>query len=407
MYMKFPTSLPSHFGATLLSVALLSGCSATQGDPSSAGADVRWPDQSWPTSTPAAQGIDPAAIDSLVADIESGEYGLVDAFLLIRNGMVVANHRFEHDYEAIGAEYDTANHQYNYDHPDWHPYLRDTDLHTLQSVTKSVTSAALGIAMDEGLLGGVDTPVMPFFEAYSPYVTDARKEATTLEDFLTMRSGLHWITTGGYSSDLHSTIQLEASDEWIRFVLEQPTDTIPGRRYQYNDGVSVLLGKILREATGQRIDEWARERLFEPIGITNFHWKITPDGEADTEGGLYLSTEDLARVGYLFLRGGEWDGRQVVSREWVEASTSPVVPDVAPDNGRPDAGYGYQWWVPDHEDGTTRVFAGNGYGGQFVLVSPEHDIVAVFNGWNIHGGASRSTWRALQQRILPHVRPVQ
>ncbi len=388
--------------AVLLMLSGLVACRAGQTD----SAQV-WPGDTWPTSSPEAQGINDAAIDSLVADIESGDYGLVDAFMLIRNGYVVANHRFAQDYAAIAAEYDTTNHMYNYDHPDWHPYLKGTELHSLQSVTKSVTSAALGIAMDEGLLGGVDTPVMPFFEAYEPYVTDERKESTTLEDFLTMRSGLHWVTTGGYESAEHSTIQLEASDEWIRFVLEQPTDTIPGERYQYNDGVSVLLGKILREATSQRIDEWATERLFDPIGITEFYWKITPDGEADTEGGLYLSTEDLARFGYLYLRGGEWDGRQIVSREWVEASTGPVVPDVAPDNDRRDPGYAYQWWVPDHEDGTTRIFAGNGYGGQYVMVSPEHDIVVVFNGWNIHGGGNRSTWRALQERILPAVQPME
>jgi CubicO group peptidase (beta-lactamase class C family) len=382
---------------TLSMLLFVTGCGSGQTD------GRPWPGDEWPTSTPEEQAINAAAIDSLVADIAAGEYGLVDAFMLIRNGYVIADHRFTHDYWAIAAEYDTTNHMYNYDHPDWHPYLKGTDLHSLQSVTKSVTSAALGIAMDEGLLGGVETPVMPFFEAYEPYRTDERKEATTLEDFLTMRSGLQWATTGGYESEEHSTIQLEASDEWIRFVLERPTDTIPGTHYQYNDGVSVLLGKILREATGQRIDEWVRERLFEPIGITEFYWKITPDGEADTEGGLYLSTEDLARFGYLFLRGGEWNGRQVVSREWVAASTSPVVPDVAPHNERQDPGYGYQWWVPDHENGSARIFAGNGYGGQFIMVVPEHDIVVVFNGWNIHGGANRSTWRALQERILPAV----
>lgn len=384
---------------TLLVLALLAGCGAGQsGNP--------WPGETWPTSTPAEQGIDPEAVESLVADIESGEYGLVDAFMLIRNGYVVADFRFTHDYEAISAQYNPTNDMYNYDHPDWHPYLQNTDLHSLQSVTKSVTSAGIGIAMDEGLLGDVNTPAMPFFEAYAPYVTDVRKESTTLEDLLTMRSGLLWIETGGYTGDLHSTIKLERSDEWIRFILEQPTDTSPGTKYQYNDGASVLLGKILREATGQRADEWIKERIFDPIGIKDFYWKISPDGEADTEGGLYLTTEDLARFGYLFLRGGEWDGKQIISKQWVEASTSPVVPDVAPNSDRNNSGYGYQWWVPDHEDGITQVFAGNGYGGQFVLVSPEHDIVAVFNGWNIHGGANRSTWRALQDRILPHVKPL-
>jgi CubicO group peptidase (beta-lactamase class C family) len=395
-----PIALRQVSSLTLVTLIFLAGCRAEQ-------SAIPWPEEIWATSTPAAEGINSEAIESLVVDLESGEYGLVDAFMLIRNGKVVADYRFTHDYAAIGSEYDTTNHQYNYDHPDWHPYLRDTDLHTLQSVTKSITSIALGIAIDKKLLGGVDTPVMPFFETYSPYVTDARKESTTLEDFLTMRSGIQWNTEGAYGSGIHSTDLLEASDEWIRFVLDQPTDTTPGSRYEYNDGVSVLLGKIMREATGKRMDEWAQEHLFKPIGIEDFYWKITPDGEADTEGGLYLTTEDLARIGYLLLRGGEWNGLQVVSSEWVEASTAAVVADIAPENDRPDAGYGYQWWIPDAENGVTQVFAGNGYGGQFLLVSPAHDIVAVFNGWNIHGGGNRSTWRALQERILPHVDSIQ
>lgn len=301
--------------AALTCAALLTGCNAEPPPDQTV-----WPGEVWAESTPEAEGINPDSVRALVADIEAGTYGLVDAFLLIRHGKVVANHRFAHNYDSIAAQYDTINYQYNYDHPAWHPYLRDTKLHTLQSVTKSVTSAALGIAVDERLLGGPDTPVMPFFAAYAPYETDARKEATTLEDLLTMRSGLAWVTESAYGTGEHSTDLLERSAEWIRFVLSQPMDTTPGSRFEYNDGASVLIGKILREATGQRVEEWTRDRLFAPIGISEFYWKETPDGETDTEGGLYLATEDLARLGYLFLRGGEWNGRQVISREWVSAA---------------------------------------------------------------------------------------
>jgi len=359
---------------------------------------ISWPGETWETSTPEAEGIHPDSIAAIVADMESGAYGYIDAFMLIRHGRVVADYRFEQDYETLAAQYDTTNHQYNYDHPDWHPYLNGTDLHSLQSVTKSVTSAALGIAIDEGHIEGVHVPVMSFFEAYQPFETDARKEATTLEDLLTMRSGLLWKDAGGYTSDEHDTIKMELSDTWIQYVLDRPTDSDPGTKWQYNDGASVLIGKILREATGQRADDWANENLFQPIGIDSFHWKITPDGEADTEGGLYLRTEDLARIGYLFLRGGEWNGTRVISQDWVEASTSPVVEHIG---GPQSPGYGYQWWIPLQENGQTRIFAANGYGGQFLLVSPEHDIVAVFNGWTIHDRPAKSTWTALQQRILP------
>jgi CubicO group peptidase (beta-lactamase class C family) len=369
------------------------------------GQEMVWPNEDWPVSTPAQEGIDPAAIDALVADIEGGEYGLIDHFTLIRHGRLIADYHFEQDYVSIAAAYDTTNHQYNYDHPDWHPYYQGTDLHSLQSVTKSVTSVALGIAMDEGLIPGVDAPAMSFFDAFSPDMSDPRRGEMKLEDLLTMRSGIEWSEDTPYTDPQNSCILMEASDAWVPFVLGYPMDTDPGSVWEYNSGASVLLGEIVHRATGQRIDAWAKERLFDRIGIQDFYWKTTPSGEVDTEGGLYLSAQDLARIGYLFLRGGMWGEERIVSEEWVNASTAPVVSDIQPANDRPDSGYGYQWWVPDQEEGRTVVFAGNGYGGQFLLVAPEHDIVAVFNGWNIHGGARASTWRALQERIIPAITP--
>ena len=360
-----------------------------------------WPDAEWPVSTPAEEGIDPAAIDSLHADISAGRYGLIDHFLLIRHGQAVADYHYEQDYESIAAQYDTTNHQYNYDHPDWHPYYRNTNLHTLQSVTKSITSAALGIAVDRGLISGVDMPVMSHYKGYDQDFSDPRRGVMKLEDLLTMRSGIDWNEMIAYTDSTNSCIQMEASDEWIQFVLDQPMREAPGTVFDYNSGASVLLGKLVGVATGQRVDAWTRENLFQPLGIDEYYWKITPDNEVDTEGGLYLSTHDLARIGYLFLRKGLWKNQRILSEEWVEASTSPIVADTRPDNGRPDSGYGYQWWVPEQKDGKTLIFAGNGYGGQFILVAPEYDIVAVFNGWNIHDRPEMFTWRALQDRILP------
>jgi CubicO group peptidase (beta-lactamase class C family) len=364
-----------------------------------------WPGDSWPVSTPEAEGINPAAIASLVADMEAGDYGLMDHFLLIRHGRVVADHHLDQDYEAIATAYDTTNHQYNYDHPEWHPYHRDTELHTLQSVTKSVTSVALGIAVDRGLIPGTHAPALSVLERLGPDSSDPRWKAMTLEDLLTMRSGIEWNEDTPYDDPTNSCIIMEASEEWIPFVLGRPMDADPGTVWEYNSGASVLLGAILQTATGQRVDRWTEEQLFGPLGIDSYYWKITPSGEVDTEGGLYLSPHDLARIGYLFLRNGMWGDERIVSQEWVEASTSPLVPDILPDNGRPDSGYGYQWWVPDHDGESPAVFAGNGYGGQFLLVAPELDLVAVFNGWNIHDRPRASAWRALQERIIPAMDP--
>ena len=350
----------------------------------------------WPSSTAEDEGINPLVVDSIHNEISAGTYGLIDRFLLIRNGKIVADYTYEQDYDPIMKQNDTTNHQYNYDHTDWHPYYQGTDLHTMQSVTKSVTSVLFGIAKDEGLIPSVDSPTLPFFTNYTTHQTDQRSASMTLEDLLTMRSGIEW-DEANYDEAHNSCILMEASDDWIQFVLDNPMDTMPGQQFEYNSGASVLLGKIVREATGKRIDKWAEEKLFGPLGI-DYYWKVTPKGEIDTEGGLYLSTYSLAKIGYLMMNDGQWEGQQIVSKEWVAQSLKPTV---ALDETR---GYGYQWWVPSQENGQMKIFAGNGYGGQFLMVSPEHDLLLVFNGWQIHGRAEKSTYRALQDRILPGVK---
>ncbi|MEM7453473.1 MAG: serine hydrolase [Planctomycetota bacterium] len=363
-----------------------------------------WPDESWPVSTAEEQGIEQAAIDQLVADIESGKYGLLDHFLLIRNGYIVADHHFEYDYEEIASEFDPTNHQYNYDHPAWHPYYDGSELHSLQSVTKSVLSAAVGIAIAGGHLNGTTEKVLPYFEDYEFDRSDERKGKITLADLLTMRSGIRWGTDAAYGTGEHSTDLLEASDEWIQFILDQPMDADPGTVFEYNDGASVLIGKVLSEATGKRADLWADERLFSPIGIGEFYWKITPDGEVDTEGGLYLKPHDLARIGLLFSRNGMWRDQQVIPESWVQKSTSPIIPDLAPGNDDFDRGYGYQWWIHQHDGERSTVYSASGYGGQFLQVVPGKNIIVVFNAWNIHGGQEMSHQLALEQRILPAVK---
>lgn len=366
-----------------------------------------WPASQWPVSSPEKQGVDASVIAALVSDMEAGKYGLINHFLLIRHGYIVADHHFDHNYAKLASNYDRTNHQYNYNLPAWHPYFRKTKLHTLQSVTKSITSIAFGIAIEEGHIPkGVTTPAMPFFSDYK-LDNDARREAMTIEDLLTMRSGMSWLEYVPIDDPRNSCVQLEASRQWIQFVLDQPMREKPGTVFDYNSGASVLLGKILRQATGKRIDAYVKEKLFEPVGIREFYWKVTPDGEIDTEGGLYLSAHDLARLAYLFLREGNWNGKQIVSREWVRSSTSPIVADVSQQTGRPDRGYGYQWWVLQQAKGRSRIFAGLGYGGQCPVVVPEHDLVAVFNAWNIHESAALSVVDAVPQRIIPAIRKSQ
>jgi CubicO group peptidase (beta-lactamase class C family) len=217
--------------------------------------EIIWPGDSWATSTPEAEGLDAAVLDSIHADITNGKYGLIDEFLVIRHGKVVASHQYKQNYDSIATHYDTTNHMFNYDHPAWHPYYQRTNLHSLQSVTKSINSIALGIAMDEGHLGGVDIHPMELFTDYEQDFTDPRRKAITLEDLLTMRSGIDWSEAGSYESDENSCIIMERSDAWVQYVLSRPMREDPGTKWDYNSGVSVLLGKLVSLSTGMRVDK--------------------------------------------------------------------------------------------------------------------------------------------------------
>lgn len=343
-----------------------------------------------------------AVIDSINSEINNGDYGLIDRFMVIQNDEQLADYKYDQDYESIVQKYDTTNHQYNFNNTDWHPYYKKSELHTLQSVTKSITSILLGIALDLNEDYNVSNKALPLLTGYDDSdFQDKRKQNITIEDLLTMRSGLQWNEETDHNDDTNDCFLLEASDNWIEYVMSKPMDTIPGTKFVYNGGGTVLLGKIVRTITGQRIDKWAEEKLFEPLGITDYYWKETPDGEIDTEGGLYLKAEDLARIGALFLNKGKWKGKQIVSESWVATSTSPLLKNVKP-QWRDVTGYGYQWWVPEYtDDGRVGIYSANGYGGQYLMMAPEYNLIIVFNGWNINSEPKKSTYRVLRDRIIP------
>ena len=339
----------------------------------------------WVPASPASVGLDSTVLAALDADLASGRYGLVDGFAVVRNGRLAWSSQWRRDYDSVYralAPADTRDHQFNYDHPDWHPWYHRSDLHTLQSVTKSVTSILVGIAIDRGEIASVDQPIITWFDTTKIGNLDARKRAITLRHILTMTPGIAWNENLPYTDSANSAIQLEASREWVRYALDLPMAAEPGTVWGYSSGASVLMGAIVAKATGRSVADYAREHLFGPLGITAFHWKESPIGEQDTEGGLYLRTEDLAKIAWLYLNGGQWNGRQVVSRAWVEQSlaANPVGP------ANPRVGYGFQWWLyPDPVEQGRQLPSGSGYGGQFPMLFPGDSMVVVINQWNIHG----------------------
>ncbi len=352
----------------------------------------------WPVSTPAREGLDAAVLAKLDAALSSGKHGYVDGLLVIRNGSVVFEKTYRHDYAKL---FETAPDRvpgpYNYYDPAWYPYEHGSDLHTLQSVSKSVTSALIGIAIRRGEISGVGAKMLPYFDAYR-VAPDPRKDRWTLAHFLTMTAGIRWDETNpDYTDAENSCALMEASTNWIQFVLDQPMAAEPGSTFVYSSGVTELLAEVLRKATGKQADAYAAEHLFGPLGITKFYWKKTPTGHPDTEGGLYLTPRDLAKIGLLYMRDGVWDGKRILPEGWAAASTAAKV---SPGGEFAQMQYGYQWWVLP---GETPAFAGLGYGGQLLVCVPSLDLIAVFTGWNVYDKpALAGTWA--RDRVLEAVR---
>jgi hypothetical protein len=370
--------------------------------------DVRpWPTAGWDTTRPEVQGLDPVPLRELHEAIAAGTYGYVDRLVVVKDGRLVVSERYPQDYRAIsrgqrspiGCGWETCAdsnelHDFNYLHPDFHPWYRGRDVHTLQSVTKSIAATLIGIAVGRGEIADLGVSLLNFFDDYDLSHVDPRLHAATLADLLTMRTGIEWHETDRPIDSTNTTSQLEWSDDWVQFTLNQPMDADPGTTWTYNSGGSHLMSAVIREATGMTIDVYAEEHLFGPLGITEYHWKREPTGLPDTEGGLFLEAEQLAKIGYLYLNDGVWDGVRILPEGWVDSATARQVERV----GIQDWGYGYQWWRLDRDD--TVIWAGLGFGGQYLLVLPGQDLIAVVNSWNIFGGEREDVLNGTIEALL-------
>jgi len=272
--------------------------------------------------------------------------------------------------------------------PNTHPYYQGRDVHTLQSVTKSVAATVVGAALANGDIASLYIPLLSFFENYKTDNVDPRLHAATLEDLLTMRTGIEWHEQDRPLDETNTTHQLEHSQDWIQFTLDQPSDAAPGEKWVYNSGGSHLMSGVILDATGRTIDYYAEEYVFGPLEIFDYHWKKTPRGLPDTEGGLYLEAEQVAKIGLLYLRGGMWKNERILDASFVSEAIARQVDPV----NRIGWAYGYQWWRLDPEDNVP-VWAGLGFGGQYLLVLPGHNLIGVINSWNI--------FRQQIQYILP------
>lgn len=353
-----------------------------------------WPTQEWQVSTPEEQGMDSAKLLEMIAFYEEerskNERISIDSITIVRNGYIVA---------------------------DIHPnplFPKDTK-HIIHSCTKSIMSALIGIAIDEGDIEGVDVLVLDILDDKYIESIDERIKSLTLKDLLTMQTGLH--SQDSYMYQWRGLFKMQATDDWTEYILNLPMEVEPGTRFDYSNMASFLLSAIITKTTGMDTLSFAQEHLFDPLGITDIQWEKSPKGIGIGWARMWLKPHDMAKMGLLYLQKGKWEGEQVVSSQWVEESvTAHSFPKkfryVYDEEGKVDFGasgrswvstnlatpfadgYGYQWWL-----GKSNMYSAVGTGGQYIMVVPEENLLAVFTS-KLSGAGAFLPKKMLDRYIL-------
>ncbi|WP_326542458.1 serine hydrolase [Pseudorhodoferax sp.] len=265
-------------------------------------------------------------------------------------------------------------------------------LHDVRSVTKSVVALLWGIAESERTVPPLATPVLDLLPALADLRTGGR-ERITVADMLCMRSGLAWDESGRHGRWDNDENGLLWRGDRARYVLDRPVSALPGTHFNYNGGLTAVLGLLLEERTGQSLEDYARQRLFEPLGLRDWEWVNDVRGRTRAYTGLRLRPRDVARIGRLVLQGGRWEGRQIVPQAWVQTLLAPC---------RPGEEYGHHWWLGSVWVRGQQVgwHGALGNGGQRLFVVPSLDLVVVTTAGDYNGG--RSIGR-VQQNLLQQV----
>jgi CubicO group peptidase (beta-lactamase class C family) len=327
----------------LVAVVALSGCQETkirsvEKSPQANEAAIF----TWKESGPKDQGMNEELLNQIDEDV-TRNYAKLYSLLVVKNGSIV--------YEKY-----------------YHYKNKDTYTNVF-SVTKSIVSALTGIALQKGFLKSTDQKISEFLSEYFANQDDPRKKDITIRHVLTMNGGLDPV-----DRNIQAWFQ---SRDWIADTIDKPMVKDPGTGFGYNTGLTHVLSGVLAKATGLSTKSFADRYLFGPLNITNYQWEQDPKGIYSGGTNLYLTPRDMAKFGYLYLHKGEWEGNQIIPKDWVEASIQKQVTD---------ANYGYLFWIQDKKPFS---FEANGYGGQYIRIIPELDtVVVITSNANLPGGSN-------------------
>ena len=310
-----------------------------------------------PTGTPAGEGVDAQGVHAFLDALETSPGTTPHGLMILRHGKVVADGW-------------------------WAPYTADRP-QLLYSLSKSFTSAAAGLAVGEGLLD-LDAPVLSYFPELDADITDPRSRAMLVRHIASMSSG--------HLAETWEQAFAEGEDEPVRGFLRIPPDRDPGTVFAYNQPTTYTLAAIIQRLTGQRLTEYLRPRLLDPLGIGPITWQHDRLGRELGFSGLFAATDAVARLGQLHLQGGRWDGRQLLPAAWVAEATRPHVANPLMHSPDWQQGYGFQFWMSRHG------YRGDGAFGQYLLVLPEHDAVIAMT-------SETQDMRAVLDTVWEHLLP--
>ncbi len=350
----------------------------------------------WQTATADSVGFDSIRLAALTEAIRSWPELGVHAILIERNGRLIYEEYFDGFDERWGESIGRVT-------------MTPESKHDLRSITKSVVSALIGIAHGEGKIESLDQPIIKWFPEY-PELDTAERRRVTLAHALSMTAGFDWNEDIPYNDPRNDEIRMTRDSQPLKYALARPFTTGPGSDFKYNGGLTQVLAAVLVRATNMSLQEYARVKLFEPLGITDVEWVGNLAGMPAAASGLRLRARDLAKFGSLYLNEGKWNGKQVIPAKWVELSTRRQFrfPARTGPNSGGEFGYGYLWWYSCYPSpaGLIEARTAVGNGQQRVFVLPTLNIVVtIFAGrYNDFTTGSTLGRRILLDHIMPAVK---
>jgi len=333
----------------------------------------------WEISSLEEEGVNSEKIVALIKDILNEKYKNVHSVLLVANGKLILEEYF---------------YEFHREKP-----------HQIRSATKSISSILTGIAIDQGLIKDATEKTYPSLKSYEPPEGwDIRVRDVTIKSILTM--------TSGYDCDDFATghvceLNMKNSDDWLTYAVSLPMAHEPGSYWAYNSVAPQLIEEIISERSGMSFIDFSNKFLFEPLGIADFHWFLTPKGRTYVSGAARMRPRDMAKIGHLVLNKGKWRNTQIVSEQWILESTkehiSPPVHSLLAKSLLGTSGYGYLWWTKDFSIDKENVnsFFASGNGGQLIFVFPRLDLVAVFTQGNYDSSLGAQPFEMLTDYIIP------